>query len=295
VRVTKNGITTYIAGGLGNQLFMLAAGWEQAARLGCPHYLDTSTFEVNKLRAYGLDQLDVPAVRLAPAQSPWRTTRVPRGRHWPIPRRFPGPVYVERSVAHFSPKIFQVRPGTSLVGYFQSPRYFPGVRPALIDSLWRVPESPEETAILSDFRSRPAVTLHLRRGDYLSTNANKEFLATVAYARRAIKVMRRAGYDQPVRVFTDSVDLVRDELREIDGVELVGDDVRLDDVATLKAMAAGTAMIMSNSSFSWWAAAMMRSRPGQEDSLVIAPRPWTASGESRADMLEPDWITLDAR
>jgi len=54
-------------------------------------------------------------------------------------------------------------------------------------------------------------------------------------------------------------------------------------------------MIMSNSSFSWWAALLMRSQSGQQDSLVIAPRPWTASGESRADMLEADWITLDAR
>jgi hypothetical protein len=65
-------------------------------------------------------------------------------------------------------------------------------------------------------------------------------------------------------------------------------------MATLKAMATGTSMIMSNSSFSWWAAMLMRSRPGH-DGLVVAPRPWTASGESRADMLEPDWITLDAR
>ena len=295
MRFTKDGITTYVAGGLGNQLFMLAAGWEQAARLDCPLYLDTSTFAVNRLRGYGLDQLDVPAIRLGPAQSPWRTVRLPRGRHWPVPRRYPGPVYLERSVAHFSPKIFRVRPGTSLVGYFQSPHYFPGVREALIDSLWRVPESPEETAVIADFRSRPAVTLHLRRGDYLSADSNKDFLATVAYALRAVRVVRRAGYDQHVRVFTDSVDLVRDELREIDGVELVDKDVQLGDFATLKAMAAGTAMIMSNSSFSWWAAILMRSQSGQQDSLVIAPRPWTASGESRADMLEADWITLDAR
>ncbi|HEX5994711.1 MAG TPA: alpha-1,2-fucosyltransferase [Jiangellales bacterium] len=294
MRLTTDGITGYVAGGMGNQLFMLAAAWEQASRLDCPLYLEASSYEVNKLYPYGLDGLDVPAVRLLPEQSPWRTVPLPFGRHWPAPRRLPGRVYLERSAAHFSPKIFQVRPGTTLVGYFQSSRYFPGVRPALLDSLWRVPESPAETAIISDFRSRPAITLHLRRGDYLAA-ADKAFLATVAYARRALDLVRRAGYDQHVRVFTDSVDLVREELRGTDGLEFVDKDAALGTIATLKAMAAGQAMIMSNSTFSWWAATLMRSRPEQQECLIVAPRPWTASGESRADLLEPDWVTLDAR
>ena len=74
---------------------------------------------------------------------------------------------------------------------------------------------------------------------------------------------------------------------------LLDKDAPLGTIATIKAMAAGTAMIMSNSSFSWWAATLMRSRhPG---ALVVAPRPWTGAGDSRADLLEPDWITLDAR
>jgi hypothetical protein len=295
VTLTKDGITGYVAGGLGNQLFMLAAAWEQAARLDCPLYLEASSYAVNKLFPYGLDVLDVPAVRLPPQQSPWRTVSLPLGRHWPVPRRLPGRVYLERSVTRFSPKVFEVQRGTTLVGYFQSPRYFPSVRPALISSLWRVPETPAETATIEEFRSRPAITLHLRRGDYLKAPADRVFVATVAYARRAITILRRAGYGEHVRVFTDSVDLVREELRDIDELELVGKDVALGTVATLKAMAAGTAMIMSNSSFSWWASALMRSQAGQADCLVVAPRPWTASGESRADMLEPDWITLDAR
>jgi hypothetical protein len=304
VTITKDGITSYVAGGLGNQLFMLAAAWEQAARLGCPLYLDVSSFAVNKLQPYGLDALDVPAVPLTPNESPWRTVRIPSGRHWPVPRRLPGHVYFERSVPHFSPKIYEVRPGTTLLGYFHSPRYFPGVRKALLDSLWAVPETPAETAIIAGYRARPAITLHLRRGDYLQGPADRVFLATVAYARRAITLLRRLGYDQPVRVFTDSVDLVRGELATgavdelatgaVDELEFVEKDAPLGTIATLKAMAVGQAMIMSNSSFSWWAAVLMLSRQGP-DCQVIAPRPWTASGESRADMLETDWITLDAR
>ena len=57
-----------------------------------------------------------------------------------------------------------MRPGTTLVGYFQSSRYFPSVRRALLDSLWNVTETAQESAVIADFRSRPSVTLHLRRG-----------------------------------------------------------------------------------------------------------------------------------
>lgn len=293
--LTRDGITAYVAGGLGNQLFILAAAWEQASRLGCPLYLDASSFAVNKLHPYGLDALKVPAVLLTPEQSPWRTVRVPPGRHLPVPRRLPGRVYLERSVEHYSPKIYRVRSGTTLVGYFQSARYHPGVRQALIESLWNVPETQAETEIIADFRSRAAITVHLRRGDYLDAPAGRVFVATVAYAQRAIGLLRRAGFDQNVRVFTDSVDVVRAELGDaVEGLELVEKDTPLGTIATLKAMAAGSAMIMSNSSFSWWAAALMCSRQDHHG-LVVAPRPWTGSGESRADLLEPDWVTLDGR
>lgn len=292
---TSDGITAYVAGGLGNQLFILGAAWEQANRLGCPLYLDASNFAVNKLHPYGLDSLVTPATLLTPEQGSWRSVRVPGGRHLPIPRRLPGHVYLERSVAHYSPKVREVRPGTTLIGYFQSPLYFPTVLGALLESLRDVPETPEESAVLADLRSRPAITLHLRRGDYMHAPNGKVFLATVQYAQRAMTLLRRMDLDLPVRVFTDSVDVVRDELGDaVADFEFIERDVPLGTVATLKAMAAGEAMIMSNSSFSWWAAMLMRSRAGAK-SPIVAPRPWTMSGESRADMLGADWVTLDAR
>ena len=36
VRDISDGICAYLQGGLGNQLFILAAAWEQAERLDCP-------------------------------------------------------------------------------------------------------------------------------------------------------------------------------------------------------------------------------------------------------------------
>src|SRR5262249_10814459 len=159
--LTRDGITAYVAGGLGNQLFIAAAAWEQAQRLGCPLYFDASTYEVNKLHPYGLDPLGLPSLRLTASQSPSQTRRVPPGPHFAMPARCPRRVYIERSIQHYSAKINNVRPGPTLLGYFHSPRYFSTVREPLLQHLWNVAETPEETAVIDDFRLRPAVTLHL--------------------------------------------------------------------------------------------------------------------------------------
>jgi hypothetical protein len=50
---------------------------------------------------------------------------------------------------------------------------------------------------------------------------------------------------------------------------------------------------MSNSSFSWWAAWLMRQR--DPSVRVIAPRPWTADGSSAHDLLYEDWISVGIR
>ncbi|WP_323986357.1 alpha-1,2-fucosyltransferase [Microbacterium plantarum] len=289
----RDGITGYIAGGLGNQLFILGAAWEQAERLGCPLYLDASHFRVEGTRGFEVDALATPARTLDPSES-WRSLRLNSERVLPFPNRL-GRIYLERDADRYADTIDQVRPGTTLVGYFQSRRYFPTVAPRLIDAMLAMPETEAESSILARMRAEPAITLHLRRGDYLAVPTARQFIASVDYAKRALALTRDLGLDLPVRVFSDSVDLVRDELAGVDAqFDFVADDGSLSIWSTLKAMSEGTAMIMSNSSFSWWAATLMARRP-EKPPVIIGPRPWTSSGTAKADLLEAGWITLDAR
>ncbi|KJL41234.1 alpha-1,2-fucosyltransferase [Microbacterium trichothecenolyticum] len=291
----RDGVCAYVMGGLGNQLFILAAAWEQSRRLNVPLYLDRSHFAVGGTFAYGLDAVPNPGHVLSPTESPWRSVRINRERVLPLPRRPWGRVYLERDGDTYSPAINGIRPGTTLVGYFQSPRYFPTVRDELASAMLKTEETAEETARIESMLAAPAITLHLRRGDYLAVSADRQFIASVDYAVRGVRHLRSMGLDHPVRVFSDSVDLVKDELRGVEGdFEFVEDDGVLGTWATLKAMSAGTAMIMSNSSFSWWGAELMRGRLGP-GVPVIAPRPWTQTGTAKADLLEPAWVTLDAR
>lgn len=293
--IIGDGVCGYVMGGLGNQLFILAAAWEQARRLDAPLFLDRSHFNVGGTFEFGLDAISHPGHVLTATESPWRSVRINRERVLPVPRRPFGRVYLERDGDTYADAVDRIRPGTTLVGYFQSPKYFPSVRDELATSMLAAAETREQKARLNEMAKAPAITLHLRRGDYLAVSADRQFIASAAYAVRAIALLRSMGINLPVRVFSDSVALVKEELRSVPGdFEFVEDDGVLGTWATLKAMSAGEAMIMSNSSFSWWAAELMRRRLG-DAATVIAPRPWTLSGTAKADLLEPNWISLDAR
>lgn len=294
----SDGICGYVAGGLGNQLFMLAAAWEQADRLGVPLYLDTSHYKVPGTRNFELSDFISPAQNLG-AQSPWTSIRVSKERIFPVPKRlnpFTQSVFFEKNVTLYDDNINHVKPGTTLLGYFQSPLYFENVATGMASGINQFPSSTAEEDLIASMEADPRITLHLRRGDYLLPSSSGQFVASVTYAERALSVLKEMGVDQRVRVFSDSPELVKTELEHWDAdIEIVEDTSALSNMSTIKAMSKGTSFIMSNSSFSWWAAWLMNQKADSAHNPVIAPRPWVGSGVARVDMLQKNWLTLDAR
>lgn len=293
----RDGITGYVAGGLGNQLFILAATWEQANRLGCPAYIDASHTRVAGTWDLALEGLTHPAIDLG-THSPWTSRRVSKNHVYPMPRNFSAVgnrIFFEKDPAIFDNRINNVRPGTTLVGYFQSEKYFPTIAPEFATALRNTSERPDETEYLAELNADARITLHLRRGDYLASGANAPLVASADYARRAIGLLRDLGLELPLRVFSDSPELVREELSDLGESFDFVDERRLHSgFSTIKAMAAGQAIITSNSSFSWWAAWLMQHERGH-DTRIVTPRPWNESGSARADMIGHSWISLDAR
>lgn len=297
----SDGICAYLQGGLGNQLFILAAAWEQSQRLGCPLYVDTSRFLArdplerrgDTARHFDMVGLELPGLVIG-EESPWLANSPRR----PGPARRPGSRSARLAVYRqpgfgFDPSINSIRPGTTLLGYFQSYRYFDGVADRVRELLTSMPLSAHENDFIRDAASTARITVHLRRGDYLASATNEYHgVATANYVNRALDLLADLSEGTEAMVYSDSPSLAREELTR-ETLRFVDDPDSLGTIATLRAMAEGTAFVMSNSSFSWWAAWLMSGR--SSDRKVIAPRPWQASGESASDLLLPDWITLDAR
>ena len=61
----------------------------------------------------------------------------------------------------------------------------------------------------------------------------------------------------------------------------------LGEVATLKLMSLASGIVMSNSSFSWWAAYTMSHF--DPDSTVISPRPWSRDILFNEELINRSW------
>jgi hypothetical protein len=293
----SDGICTYILGGLGNQLFMLAAAWQQAERLGCPLYVDTSWFRhPGKPHAPLLAGLKHPGVDISD-QSPWA------GRPMlPGSLAAPGLTLVDapgQSLQLFTEAGFgydaaisEITVGTTISGYFQAPQYFAGIADKVELMLREAPLSSAEMRYIQSVATDRRVSLHVRRGDYLDY-AERFGLAEPGYFLRATKLYSRIDPAARYRIYSDSPELAMAELAGIANAELAIDQSDLGPMASVLALATADGIVISNSTFSWWAGWLISRQ--NDDATVIAPRPWHIDGDRVGEMLLPDWITLDAR
>lgn len=285
------GICAYLTGGLGNQLFVLAAAWDQAKRLDCPLYIDASKYLSGDLRSFELGSLTLPGEVIS-HESPWhrKDRRLRTPSFLGATKRLR--VYRETSFG-YSGDIDKIVPGTTIFGYFQSPRYFERVADQVAGLLLQSYAQPSEQQILDNLARDERITIHVRRGDYLTAHTQAVHgVASGAYFARGLDIIYKLSNLKRSIVFSDEPEVAREELSHISDTTYFESKSRLSTLNTIKAMSLGEGMIMSNSSFSWWAAWLM-SRRGEKP--IIAPRPWMSSGESAADLLGANWITLDAR
>lgn len=287
----EDGICAYLTGGLGNQLFVLAAAWEQAERLRCPLYIDASKYVNGDLRSFELGSLDLPGTLIA-HESPW-IDMGRRSRRFGVAKRTRKLKTYHEAAFGYSPNINEITPGTTIFGYFQSPRYFRTIESRVAELLLSADETSEETEILRSCEKDPRITLHVRRGDYTNPNTLAVHgLTSGEYFERGLGLIGRISSNYKARAFSDEPDVAEADLGHLSDIDFFRRNSELSSLNTLKAMSLGYGMVMSNSSFSWWAAWLMSRRTSD---AIVAPRPWMTSGESAADLLRPEWITLDAR
>ncbi|MBU9698238.1 alpha-1,2-fucosyltransferase [Rhodobacteraceae bacterium HSP-20] len=283
-----------LAGGLGNQLFQYAAGRALALRRGTGLLLDTR--ELGRggpaHSVYGLHHFAIEA-RIA------RDADLPPDRSRPLAhllwRRFGrNPRFLRERGLGLNSAVLDAPDGTYLHGYFQSEAYFSDALPALRHELSIVTAPSAENAgwLARIAADGDAVSLHMRRGDYVSDakGATTHGTCDAAHYRRAIAALtERTGRTPSLYVFSDDPDWVRTNLdlglpMHVPGHN--GPDVPHED---LRLMSACRHHIIANSTFSWWAA-WLDPRP---DAITIAPRRWFANPSlSNPDILPARWIAV---
>jgi len=192
---------------------------------------------------------------------------------------------------NYDPRVFEQPDGTAYHGYFQSYRYLDECRQSLAPALrFRIEHRALAEAMLFAYRHRyrrPLVSVHVRRGDYVSTGFEDRWgdLAADGYYQRAAA---QIGEDVTYLVFSDDIPWCRRSLN-LGPAQFVD----VDPYTSLCLMTRCDINVISNSSFSWWGAFLNSS------SDVYAPSRWYGPAmpppnDVQNDIVPPTWRTIPA-
>lgn len=209
--------------------------------------------------------------------------------------------YHEKS-CNFDKQIL-IREPAYLTGYFQSEKYFDEVNEQVretfqfSDKIWSS-VSAELTEKIREYQKKiekeTAVSVHIRRGDYLDNQEVYGGICTDEYYRKAIAIVEEKFPTAVFYIFSNDAGWVKDWISRLYGesgrftvIEGTTEDTGYLD---LFLMSKCRAHIIANSSFSWWGAWL---NPDQKK-MVIAPSVW-ANNQDMRDIYTKEMIRISPK
>lgn len=178
--------------------------------------------------------------------------------------------------------------GKYLIGYFQSYIYAEKSISRLMSI--EIPKKGLELAELSlQSEIEQPLVVHFRFGDYL---VEKNFgIPSSRYYEEGIQYLWDSGCYKKIWVFSDDIRMAKEKFPNhlLQHVRWIG-EVDDSSAASLEAMRLGRGYVIANSTFSWWGAFLSHNKSAQ----VVAPTPWFQFGESPRDILPNIWTKIRA-
>ncbi len=291
-------IISHLIGGLGNQMFQYAAGRALSLRLGLPLKLDLSSFAGYRLH-HGYQLMDVFACQ--PSVASREDVRTLLGwREYLLVRRLlsrPCLAFLrsERLIIephfHCWPGIVNITGNCYLQGYWQSERYFADASAVIrADFAFREPLVGRNAELVTRIVRKEAVSLHIRRGDYVSDPKTRAVLelCSLDYYRAAVRHIAKRIASPEFFVFSDDIAWARENLDLGFPCVYIDHNCGIDSYKDMHLMSLCRHHILANSSFSWWGA-WLNPRP---DKIIVAPARWFANDFNAADLVPAAWVRL---
>lgn len=291
-----------LQGGLGNQLFQYAIGLHLSKCKNVQLKFDLNAYQnLNNTRIYKLHEFNSNVViasdseinRLMELNTKVKEKFFIRLLKNYIPY-YKYPIVTERFF-HYDRNIYKIGEDAYLDGYWQSEKYFLPASSEIIKSFEFVSQvSGENKTVLDDITEKQSVSLHIRRGDYVSVpKFNKKFgVCSLEYYQKAINCIKEQVKSPHFYIFSDDIPWVknnidsfgaRNELTivEHNNAEMDHEDLRL--ISHCKHN------IIANSSFSWWGA-WLNNNPNK---IVIAPKIWFSGVNFNTnDLIPTGWARV---
>ena len=259
-------ISCKLTGGLGNQMFQIAATHALALRNN-----DTAGFDLEG--CYTPNQGN-PSTK-------YRNNVLAKISD------FKGPYRVSYSEPRFGYEELPYAPNLLLEGYFQSEKYFIDYKNEILD-LFVIPDIDLIGDIFNNRReSKGNITsVHIRRGDYLK-NLDFHQPCSVDYYKTAIESIGDSNF----LIISDDINWCKENFK---GENIFFSDYKFNnELWDFTIMCLSDNNIIANSSFSWWGAYLNRN-PNKK---IIAPKKENWFGlkgpKDTEDIIPNNWITID--
>ncbi len=269
-------IIAQLIGGMGNQMFQYALGRRLAYERGVPLKLDIRWYETTSFRAYKLRHFNIQESFATPAECErFIGQRFDQRLRRIIERRLPWgkrPLVNERTLA-FDPDALNAPKAAYLEGYWQSERYFAPIADILREEFtFKTPPDAANAALGDQISSVDAVSLHIRRGDYVSDPGANQLLglAPLDYYHEAARRIGAAVGAPHFFIFSDDIPWAKANLHIDHPMTFVDHNGAEKDYEDLRLITLCKHHIIANSSFSWWGA-WLAQHPGK---IVYAPARW---------------------
>jgi hypothetical protein len=289
-------IAVRLWGGLGNQLFQYAFGRNKSLH----EKKDLFFYKIEQKNSSGssaLEEFNIDVKYLEYNEVKRYYKLIGNG----VPLRF------ERKIISWIPKInkyvyiesglqFSEEVNTTIIcydGYWQSYKYFNSIRELLLNEITLRNPAKVKSDLYIDILKRNSVSVHIRRGDYLSkSNRYKYFNCDSAYYQKAISYVKKMVSDPVFFIFSDDLSWVMENFTFFS--DLIVKPVMFDFIPSasleLILMKSCKHNIIANSTFSWWGAWLN----SKADKIVIAPAKWYFGrlNETTKDLIPSEWIRL---
>lgn len=290
-------IVSALTDGLGNQLFQYATAHAIAQQLGVPLALDLRWFEQGKWK-YGLHQFPLSARLMPPAEArAWVPDSIfnqygslaPRRWYQRLGHRYWLSIKSGgRRRIETDPKISttgSIRENSFLIGFWGHERIFRDHRTSLLREFKdQSPLSPAAAAKARQIQDAVTpVAIHIRRGDKETDTCG---VCPAAYYLKAWRHLAER-LDRPTPfVFSDDPPKAHQILADVPSAVFIDHPDPLSSGESFALMRRCHHFVISNSTFSWWAAWLSETEPKQ----VVAPTLWWKSPEQLFPAVGPkEW------
>jgi len=292
-------IITKLSGGLGNQLFQYALARQLAYQHNTEVKLDVSLYKnppkESTKRNFELQNLHINA-EIAQQEEIDKIKRknlkgVFKSIYWRT--QYLKPYYKQNLIKEqsctFDKDILNSHDNIYLEGYWQSAKYFPSIREILLtDFRPKVFGTPEENDYMSRIKNSNSISIHIRRGDYITNPKHKEIYKTISsdYYFQAMDFLNEKVKNPVFFIFSDDMNWVK-SIFNIKNYNITF--VEIDNaVSCMHLMTNCMCNIIANSTFGWWGAWLNQNK----NKVVVSPKEWfTVECKLKTDDLIPkEWI-----